>query len=81
MPPIWALPGSIKPFDLVFLDPPYGKGLGELALTGLRDNGWLAPGATIVFEESVDANSRNAHRLHPRRSPRIWRRRGAFPDV
>jgi 16S rRNA (guanine966-N2)-methyltransferase len=39
----------------VFLDPPYGKGLGEQALAGLAAGGWLAPEATLVFEESVDA--------------------------
>ena len=48
-------PGSLKPFDLVFLDPPYGHGLGERALTNLAPQGWLAPGATVVFEESADA--------------------------
>ena len=47
--------GSIRPFDLVFLDPPYGKGLGEAALVSLREGNWLAPGATVVFEESSDA--------------------------
>ena len=40
-----------KPFDLVFLDPPYGKGIGEKALISARDGGWIAPGALIVFEE------------------------------
>jgi 16S rRNA (guanine966-N2)-methyltransferase len=50
-----GVPGSMKPFNLVFLDPPYGKTLGEQALAGLRDNNWLAPGATIVWEESRDA--------------------------
>jgi len=48
-------PGTFGRFDLVFLDPPYGHGLGEKALAGLAANGWLAPGATIVWEESVDA--------------------------
>lgn len=48
-------PGTFGQFNLVFLDPPYGKGLGELALAQLAANGWLAPGATIVFEESVEA--------------------------
>jgi 16S rRNA (guanine966-N2)-methyltransferase len=37
-------------FDLVFLDPPYGKGLGEAALTALAP--WLAPEALVVWEES-----------------------------
>ncbi|HVW92430.1 MAG TPA: RsmD family RNA methyltransferase, partial [Devosia sp.] len=36
--------GSMKPFDLVFLDPPYGKGLGERALVSAKAGGWLAPG-------------------------------------
>lgn len=38
---------------LVFLDPPYGKGLGERALAGLLAGGWLAPGAIIVWEEGA----------------------------
>lgn len=44
-------------YDLVFLDPPYGKGLGEKALISARDGGWLNPGAMIVWEEgtAVDA--------------------------
>ena len=42
------------PFDLVFLDPPYAKGLGERALTSLREGKWLAKEATIVLEESVE---------------------------
>jgi 16S rRNA (guanine966-N2)-methyltransferase len=49
-------PGTFGQFNLVFLDPPYNKGLGEQALTGLLANGWLAPGATIVLEDSIDAN-------------------------
>ncbi len=49
-------PGTFGQFNLVFLDPPYGQGLGEKALAGLRDGGWLAPGATLVFEESVEAS-------------------------
>ena len=47
--------GTMGPFDLVFLDPPYSKGLGELALTSLRDGNWLAPQATIVLEEASEA--------------------------
>src|SRR5690606_3971638 len=48
-------PGTFGQFDLVFLDPPYGQGLGEQALAHIAANGWLAPDATLVFEESVDA--------------------------
>lgn len=39
--------------DLVFLDPPYGKGLGETALTAAMREGWLAEGALVVWEEST----------------------------
>lgn len=38
---------------LVFLDPPYGKGLGERALASCVDGGWLAPDALIVWEEGA----------------------------
>lgn len=44
-----------EPFTLAFLDPPYGKGLVEPALAGLRDGGWLALGANVVVEESAAA--------------------------
>ena len=40
-------------FDLVFLDPPYGKALGEAALAAELAGGWIAPGATVVWEESA----------------------------
>ena len=43
--------GLIAPFGLVFLDPPYGKSLGEAALNALRTNTWLANNALVVLEE------------------------------
>ncbi|MGB3867021.1 MAG: RsmD family RNA methyltransferase, partial [Xanthobacteraceae bacterium] len=45
----------VAPFDLVFLDPPYGKGLAQTALAALRDGGWLKPDALVVVEESKAA--------------------------
>jgi 16S rRNA (guanine966-N2)-methyltransferase len=42
----------IEPFSLAFLDPPYGKGLAEQALTSARDGGWLTSDALIVVEEA-----------------------------
>jgi len=45
----------VEPFSLVFLDPPYGKGLGEKALASLREGGWLTPGALLVVEEAKAA--------------------------
>lgn len=47
--------GNIKPFDLVFLDPPYARGLGEQALEALIREDWLADGATLVLEEASDS--------------------------
>ena len=38
---------------LVFLDPPYGKGLGQRALVSAVAGGWLADGALIVWEENT----------------------------
>ena len=45
-------PNRGSAYDLVFLDPPYGKALGEAALASCVEGGWLAPGAMIVWEES-----------------------------
>jgi 16S rRNA (guanine966-N2)-methyltransferase len=39
-----------RPFDLVFLDPPYRSGLAGAALRGLLRDGWLAADARIVVE-------------------------------
>lgn len=41
----------LEPFTLAFLDPPYGKGLAEKALTSACEGGWLTPDALIVVEE------------------------------
>ncbi len=42
------------PFDLVFLDPPYHKGLGEKALMELTKGGWLGHEALVVLECAAD---------------------------
>lgn len=47
------LPAAAKSCELVFLDPPYGKGLGLIALQGALSKGWIAPGAMIVWEENA----------------------------
>ena len=39
-----------RPHDLVFLDPPYGKGLAAMALTALATNGWIAAKALVIAE-------------------------------
>ena len=48
-------PGSDgEAFDLAFLDPPYGKGLGEKALLSAHRGGWLAKDALVILEERAD---------------------------
>jgi 16S rRNA (guanine966-N2)-methyltransferase len=46
--------GLGAPFDLVFLDPPYGKGLIPQALETLAPGGWITPDAVIVAETAAD---------------------------
>jgi 16S rRNA (guanine966-N2)-methyltransferase len=43
-------------FTLVFLDPPYGKGLAPRALAALVAGGWLAPQALVVIEEAAEVS-------------------------
>jgi len=43
-----------RPCNLVFLDPPYGSGLGALALTALAASGWVAEGAVCVVEMAAN---------------------------
>lgn len=45
-------PSDAPPANLVFLDPPYGKSLGDKALQSAAQNGWLAPQACIVWEDA-----------------------------
>ena len=46
-------PWTQAAFDLVFLDPPYGKSMGQKALAAAAEGGWLTPGAMVVWEESA----------------------------
>ncbi|MHB2266166.1 16S rRNA (guanine(966)-N(2))-methyltransferase RsmD [Aliihoeflea sp. PC F10.4] len=45
--------GTLAPFDIVFADPPYAKGLGEKALAAAIEGGWLKHGALCVVEEAA----------------------------
>jgi 16S rRNA (guanine966-N2)-methyltransferase len=45
-----------SPFNLVFADPPYHRGLGEKALQSLIIGEWLSPGAVVVLEEAEVVN-------------------------
>ena len=46
-------PNNGDPFTLIFLDPPYGKGLGLLALQSALKGGWIGPDALLVWEENA----------------------------
>ncbi len=56
--------GTLAPFNFAFLDPPYGQGLGEQALTSLADGDWLAADAVVVFEERTRAEIALPDRFH-----------------
>jgi 16S rRNA (guanine966-N2)-methyltransferase len=42
----------LAPFNLLFLDPPYGKSLAEKALESCRTGGWIEENALIILEEA-----------------------------
>jgi 16S rRNA (guanine966-N2)-methyltransferase len=47
-------PCKSQPFDLVFLDAPYGKALSEKTLGALIRGAWLKRGALVVVEVAAD---------------------------
>jgi 16S rRNA (guanine966-N2)-methyltransferase len=47
--------GRLEPFDVIFCDPPYSKGLGERALAEAINRGWAEQGAIAVLEECAYA--------------------------
>ncbi len=44
------LAGDATPFDLVFLDPPFAKGMAQQTCQWLEDKGWLTPNAKVYVE-------------------------------
>ena len=46
--------GTMAPFSVAFLDPPYGQELAGRALASLADGGWLEQGALAIVEERRD---------------------------
>jgi 16S rRNA (guanine966-N2)-methyltransferase len=47
-------PNRDAPYSLVFLDPPYGRGLAPKALASALEGGWIAEGATVVVETGAE---------------------------
>lgn len=60
----WLSAGPAKPFDMVWLDPPFNKNLLKPVCDILEQSGWLAPGAYIYLEME--------HKLNPN-LPQTWR--------
>lgn len=62
----WAKqnPAGHKPFNLVFLDPPYRLGLVSSATQRLEQSGLLAPGAIIVAEQEAETEPEPALSWH-----------------
>jgi len=48
------LAGEASPFDLVFLDPPFGKNMAQQTCQWLEDKGWLVSHAKVYVE--VESN-------------------------
>lgn len=47
---VMALGSAPKPLDLIFMDPPYGTGAGQVALDKLARLGWTSPASWISIE-------------------------------
>lgn len=58
-------PGALC--GLIFLDPPYGKGMGARALAAALAGGWVADDALIVWEESAPMPAPEGFTLHDAR--------------
>jgi 16S rRNA (guanine966-N2)-methyltransferase len=66
--PVTSLGPAPRAYHLVFLDPPYGQGLADPALSHLHTHGWIAPGALISIETAAaDPLTCNWERLVERR--------------
>jgi 16S rRNA (guanine966-N2)-methyltransferase len=52
------LAGDAEPFDLVFLDPPFGKNMVVQCCQWLEDKGWLAKHAKVYVESECQSTLR-----------------------
>ena len=48
---------SESDFDIVFIDPPYGKGLGQKAMQSLKECKMLRTDTLIILEEGCEINA------------------------
>ena len=64
---------KVTPFNLIFLDPPYGKNLGEKALLSAKAGGWIAEDALIIWEENAEQTAPQGFKtLEARRYGDTW---------
>ncbi len=72
-----APPRAITPCTVIFLDPPYGKGLLAHSLAAMTAAGWLAPGTLVAAEtgraEHAPTCSPLAERLYGAARISFWR--------
>ena len=50
------LNGPVRPMDVVFVDPPYGRGLLAGCCEALQRGGWLHSGAAVYLEAEADSD-------------------------
>ncbi|MFM5908763.1 MAG: 16S rRNA (guanine(966)-N(2))-methyltransferase RsmD [Novosphingobium sp.] len=51
---VMSLGPAKAPLDLIFLDPPYGTGAGDVAIDKLNRLGWIGPATWVSMETAVD---------------------------
>ncbi len=56
-----------QPYDLVFVDPPYRKSLGEDAVRSALASNWISDNALIVLEEGEQKSSLEGFKLEDTR--------------
>ena len=61
-------PATLDPFDLIFLDPPYGRDFGPRTLTNLLAQGWLSQDALICLEDNTPVPAPDGFDLQDQRS-------------
>ncbi|MBA5724217.1 16S rRNA (guanine(966)-N(2))-methyltransferase RsmD [Candidatus Liberibacter sp.] len=53
--------GDTKPFQILYLDPPYCQGLAQKALDSIDSGGWLEPSALVIIEEHIGVDISVGH--------------------
>lgn len=60
-----------KKFDMIFVDPPYASGLGELALGLIFDLDLLADGGVVVFEHGAEKTYEVSNKRYKQRTKKM----------